>query len=46
MCEGDALQELSERSAFINSVDPKDIKENNTGRLAAKFVMSFFPNEN
>jgi len=37
---------LSERPAMINlgyTVDPNDIKTNNTGRLAAKFLRSFFP---
>ena len=46
--EGDDLQHLSERETLLNyghDVDPKDIKINNTGRLAAKFLMSFFAKE-
>ncbi|KAG0645366.1 hypothetical protein D0Z07_8857 [Hyphodiscus hymeniophilus] len=39
-----SLQELSQRSALLSygyEVDPKDIKINNTGRLAARFLVSF-----
>ena len=41
--EGD-LQQLSERPTLHglgDDVDPKDIKIHNTGRLVAKFLMSF-----
>jgi hypothetical protein len=43
--KGGTLQEVSERPALLNygyDVDPKDIKINNNGRLAAKFLISFF----
>lgn len=42
---GDEIVELSERAAIIDTgyVDPNDIKPNNTGRLVAKFLRSFFP---
>jgi hypothetical protein len=43
---GDEIVELSERPAMINlrdAVEPNDIRPNNTGRLAAKFLRSFFP---
>ena len=49
--KGGPLEELSERPALLNcatgagpkgyGVDPKDIKVNNNGRLAAKFLTSF-----
>ena len=45
----DSLQELSERPRLLNFggvVDPKDIKINNTGRLVAKYLMSFFGKDN
>jgi hypothetical protein len=44
----DILQELSERPRLLNlrdEINPKDIKINSTGRLAAKFLMSFFGKE-
>jgi hypothetical protein len=37
--------DLSEKPPFVNfgyPVDANDIKANNTGRLAAKFLKSFF----
>lgn len=40
------ILELSENPPFLNAgfhVAPRDIKVNNTGRLASKFLMSFFP---
>ena len=43
---GDEIVELSERPAMINfgeNVEPNDIRANNTGRLAANFLRSFFP---
>ena len=46
--KGDVLQEMSQRLALLNygyNVDPKDIKTNNNGRLAAKFLISFFAKE-
>ena len=43
---GSEILELSERPVIIdfgNSSEPGDIRINNTGRLAAKFLRSFFP---
>jgi hypothetical protein len=43
---GAEIVQLSERPAIINlgyTVTAHDIKTNNTGRLAAKFLRSFFP---
>ena len=42
----DEMVELSKRVATIEfgyTVKPKDIKRNNTGRLASDFLRSFFP---
>jgi hypothetical protein len=45
---GNEILELSERPTMINLgdwVDPNDIKVNSTGRLVAKFLRTFFPDE-
>lgn len=42
----DEILALSNRPTVVNfgyAVNPKDIKVNNTGRLAATFLRSFFP---
>jgi hypothetical protein len=36
---------LSRKPALVDLPYANDIKVNNTGRLAAKFLMSFFPSE-
>jgi hypothetical protein len=46
MYTGDEILALSNRLTMVNfgyAVDLNDIKVNNTGRLAAKFLRSFFP---
>ena len=46
MYTGDEILALSDRPTMVNfgyAVEPNDIKVNYTGRLAAKFLRSFFP---